>query len=519
MPATNEEQYLLELLNDARLNPMGDAGRYISAYSPLTSPIGNIQQAFNYFGVNGPALQQQYQALVPVQPLVWNEQLAVAARNHNTAMIGADQQTHQAPGEPALGERATSAGYGNWQRLAENVYAFSDDPLYSHAAFMVDWGQGPNGIQDPPGHRNTIMNGALREVGIAQTTESNPATQVGPQLVTQDFGARFGSGSFVLGVAYNDTNGNRFYTPGEGLGGLSVSLGGGAATSAASGGYGLETFATGLQTLGFSGAGLTGAVTVSVSLAAQSNIKIDIVNGSWLKTSTSAVVSGPITTIEGLGVYGLNLVAAGPNPHNLLGTPSNDSLDGGSGADCIAGSWGADFIRGLDGNDDIYAGGENDDANGNMGADLVRGEDGADTVRGGQGNDQVFGGAGDDGHVNGNIGEDLVYGGEGNDTVYGGQGGDTLYGENGDDWVSGDLGADVLYGGAGADRFLMRAGGGVDWVADFNSALGDRIQLSPGQGWTIVTEAGQAVIDLGNGDRIGLAGVSTTQMGDWLVVV
>ena len=519
MPATSEEQYHLELLNDARLNPMGDAARYITGYSPLTSQFANVQQAFNFFNVNGSALLQQYQTLTPVQPLAWNEQLATAARGHNTAMIAADQQTHQAPGEADIAGRANNAGYTNWSRLAENVYAFSDDPLYAHAAFMVDWGQGPNGIQDPPGHRNSIMNGALREVGIAQVAESNPSTQVGPQLVTQDFGARFGTGSFIVGVAYNDANANRFYTPGEGLGGLSVSLGGGSTSSAASGGYALESFANGAQTISFSGAGLSGPVSVSVSLAGAANIKIDVINGAWLKTSTSMVVSGPITTIEGLGVFGLNLVATGSNAHNLIGTASNDSLDGGSGADCISGSWGADFIRGLDGNDDIYAGGENDDANGNMGADTVRGEDGADTVRGGQGNDQVFGGNGDDGHVNGNIGEDLVYGGEGNDTVFGGQGADSLYGENGNDWLSGDLGDDVLNGGSGADRFLMRAGGGIDWVADFNSASGDRIQLSPGQGYTIVSESGQAVIDLGGGSRIGLVGVSVSQMGDWLIVV
>ncbi len=110
-----------------------------------------------------------------------------------------------------------------------------------------------------------------------------------------------------------------------------------------------------------------------------------------------------------------------------------------------------------------------------------------------------------------------MYGGDGNDTVYGGQGNDTVYGGAGDDLISGDLGNDILYGGPGADRFAFRPGGGVDWIADFNSAEGDRIVLPAGTAYTVTTYQGQAVVDLGHGDQIGLVGVSPSQMGDWLV--
>ena len=167
-----------------------------------------------------------------------------------------------------------------------------------------------------------------------------------------------------------------------------------------------------------------------------------------------------------------------------------------------------DFIRGLNGDDIIYGDEGNDDVNGNQGQDLVDGGDGDDTVRGGQGNDEVYGGEGNDGHVNGNIGNDIVRGGNGNDTVYGGQNDATLYGDAGDDRLSGDLGNDILYGNSGADRFVMLATGGVDWVADFNAAEGDRVQLATGQAYSVVNVSGQVYIQLTGGGAIGLAGVS-----------
>jgi hypothetical protein len=42
---TNEEQFYLELINDARLDPMGDAAKYLTSYSPLTSSDPDIQKA------------------------------------------------------------------------------------------------------------------------------------------------------------------------------------------------------------------------------------------------------------------------------------------------------------------------------------------------------------------------------------------------------------------------------------------------------------------------------------------
>jgi Ca2+-binding RTX toxin-like protein len=155
--------------------------------------------------------------------------------------------------------------------------------------------------------------------------------------------------------------------------------------------------------------------------------------------------------------------------------------------------------------------------NGSSSADTLFAFAGADTVRGGSGDDLLNGDDGDD-IVSGNKGADNVRGGAGADTLYGGQGADTLYGEAGNDLASGDVGNDILFGGAGADRVALRSGGGTDWVGDFNSAEGDRIQIAPGVAYTVTSYLGQAVISIATGEQIGLAGVSIAQMGDWLLV-
>lgn len=502
MPTTAAEQYLLELVNDARLDPLGNAARYITSYNPLTSSASNIQSALNFFNVSGSALQSQYAALTPVQPLAYNDQLEAAARGHNNAMIAADSQSHQTPGEADLGGRLTAQGYA-FTRAGENIYAFADDPLYAHAGFMVDWGGSAStgGMQSPPGHRNNIMDGNFREIGVAITNESNPNTSVGPQVVTEDLGSRGASGALILGVAYSDTDKNNFYTIGEGTAGLTVAVGAASTSSAASGGYTLQTSATGAQTINLSGAGLAGTVSVGATLTATTNLKIDVVSGDTLKISGSAKISGAVTTIQGLGIAGLSL-STDDLSHSLVGTVGADTLAGGAGNDTMRGGLGADRVTGGFGNDLIY---------GNLGTDIIYGNQGSDTLFGGQDADAVFGGQGND-IVYGNLGNDVVYGNLGNDVLYGGQGNDTLYGGQGNDTLFGNAGDDVLYGNLGSDVFRFNSGSGRDLILGFSRAENDRINVG-GQTYTVTqAQNGDALLNLSGGGVVQIGGVAPGQV-------
>src|SRR5262245_10971831 len=110
MPATALEQLQLELVNEARLNPMASAARYITSFSPLTSNVASIQQNFDFHGVVEQTLLNAFKALKPVQPLAWNESLGNAADAHNAVMIAVNQQTHKADGEADMAARAQAAG-------------------------------------------------------------------------------------------------------------------------------------------------------------------------------------------------------------------------------------------------------------------------------------------------------------------------------------------------------------------------------------------------------------------------
>jgi len=551
MPSSAPEQLLLELVNDARLDPLGNAARYIGSYAPLVSGDAGIQSALDYFDVDGLLLYQQYLALVPAQPLAWNDALATAARLHNDAMIAFDEQSHQLPGEPSLGTRITNQGYA-FQRAAENVFAFAEDPLYAHAGFMVDWGFGPGGIQTPAGHRIAIMNPLYREIGIGITAENNPATDVGPEVVTQVFGSRGTSGAFVLGVAYADADGDGFYSIGEGVAGLSVALGVASTASSFSGGYTLQTTSTGAQTITLTGAGLAGAVSVAVTLAAGSNIKLDLVDGGVLRVSASASVTGPVTTLQGLGLGGL-VLSTGDGAQRILGTPGNDTLSGGGGDDTLNGGAGADWMDGGPGNDfyhvdhpgDVIVDASGDDivqssiaytlpagierllltglatdGTGNAGANLIagngvantlRGLAGNDTIGGGGGNDTLYGDAGED-QLYGEAGDDWIFGGDDYDLIFGGEGNDLIMGQGGGDIVFGQSGTDLIDGGAGTDVLFGQEGDDVI----FGDEADDQIIGGPGND-TLMGERGGLSLTGGNDWIYGDTEVLSLVGGDDLI--
>jgi Ca2+-binding RTX toxin-like protein len=76
------------------------------------------------------------------------------------------------------------------------------------------------------------------------------------------------------------------------------------------------------------------------------------------------------------------------------------------------------------------------------------------------------------------------------DILIGGDGNYLLRGLDGDDILEDGAGADTLEGGAGADRFLLRADGAIDRIADFEPGI-DRLDLSD---WPLLYDAGQLTI-------------------------
>lgn len=215
---TAQEQQMLELVNRIRQAPAAELNILLNSGDP------NIDNALTFFNVDRSTLNQQWSQLSPTAPVAWSSELSNAALSHNQQMIAANLQSHQVPGELPFAQRNVNAGYQDFSYLGENIAAYSTSILQGAASLAVDWGNGPGGIQSPAGHRNNIMSGNFREIGIGVT--GNSGNSLGSQVITQELGNRFSlqNKAWLLGVVFNDNNNNQFYDVGEGLSGVTVEV-------------------------------------------------------------------------------------------------------------------------------------------------------------------------------------------------------------------------------------------------------------------------------------------------------
>lgn len=469
------EQEMLELLNHFRDDPQAELDKLLSSHpSPLTARDADVQAALDFFSVNGAALESQFANLSPAPPLAWNEALSNAAENHNNLMIQFDLQSHQLPGEAGLLERNVAAGY-DWEfsvRVGENIFAYSQSVIYGHAAFVIDWGFGPNGIQDPAGHRINMLDQGFQEVGISIVEESNPSTLAGPLVISQEFGRRGNYGNpAVVGVVYDDLNADGFYNAGEGLAGVTIELSGTngtfTTTSLSAGGYQVKV-PSGTYTATASGGALGGEIREFNVMVGGSNVKVDFdaANTGEVPTHTIDLADGSphVVIIQDDGVAGNGIsqviidgaVSVFPVPTTTIVINGGDLADSISVTSLDSSFTGEIIINGNAGNDSID----------------VSAVSLATTLTGGLGDDLLIGGAAAD-FLNGGSGDDTAAGNAGNDTINGGSGRDSLDGGEGDDTVSGQgSSGDVLTGGSGNDR--VDGGAGVDTIfetADTNFTL------------------------------------------------
>lgn len=242
---TDLEQLNLEYINRARASAVAEALRL------RDTDDADVVNALQFFAVDTQLMLQQFATLTETaQPLAFNERLLQAARLHSQDMLNNAFQSHTSSAQPvppnqpgdSMVDRLTRQGYQFWT-AGENVYSYARSMWHAHAGFNIDWGQTVSGgsiggMQDPPGHRESIHNPLFREVGIGVIAGSNG--NVGPYVVTQNFGTEtVRNQPFLTGVVFRDVNGNNFYDPGEGIGGVLVSVAGErfAARTSASGGY------------------------------------------------------------------------------------------------------------------------------------------------------------------------------------------------------------------------------------------------------------------------------------------
>ena len=271
---SSHEQYLVELLNRARANPLAEVAR--TGISSLNEGV--------------PA--DKIISTDPKQPLAIHLMLTDAARRHSQWMIDNDTFSHNEPAPRASpGDRMTAAGYSfvpSWT-WGENIAIYMSYPSAPdtttavadlHDGLFIDENYAGRG------HRINMMNPTFKEIGSGVATGLFFSSPYNWQSVdcTQDFAmSSYLSGdSFLTGVAYNDTlvTANNFYTPGEGLSGVTVTAVRQSdnltrtMTTWPSGGYSLRV-PPGTYTVTASGVGLGGIVTYTGVAVAAQNVKRD----------------------------------------------------------------------------------------------------------------------------------------------------------------------------------------------------------------------------------------------------
>ena len=203
---TAEEQYILELINRARMNPSAEGTR---------------------LGINiNEGLSAGFTA-VARPPLAMNKLLLGTARGHSDDMFARNYFAHSTPEGVDPFDRIAAAGY-NDSSAGENIASISTlDGIPLEDLLMVDAGYPGRGhrtnlLDIRPATQNSFI---YREIGVG--LKSGMTGGANKSLLTQDFG-RSSVGPFLLGVVYQDSNHNGFYDAGEGLSGVTVAPGSGA---------------------------------------------------------------------------------------------------------------------------------------------------------------------------------------------------------------------------------------------------------------------------------------------------
>ena len=550
MSLTDAEQYLLELINRGRLNPLGEADRYgVGLNEGLDA--GTISSG-------------------PLQVLAQNDLLSNAAADHSAWMLQTNTFSHTGRGGSSPGDRMAAADYeftGAWSWRENLAWSGTTGTMDLEGIIEEQYA----GLYRSPGHRVNTFASEVTEIGIGQVRGS--FTQDGnvydSSMLTENF-ATSGGDQFVTGVAYRDADRDAFYSIGEGQGGISFSTGGSQESTASSGGYSLNVGGLAEVRLTVGQGEVTYAV-LDVDLGA-GNAKVDLVTAAdgarYLALSADTdMISGVVDARllgrgdlmlqgtddrnvltgnsgdnriygEGAGdtVYGgsgddylsggtgWDTIYGGEGADKISGGDQNDILKGGKGSDRLSGGYGVDRVSGQDGDDSIWTGVGRDKAWGGAGADVIKGgkdgdmlygNSGADRLYGEDGWDKLYGGSSND-KIWGGAGNDLIKGDTGNDYLNGGQGNDKLFGYTGRDRLDGAKGNDMLTGGDGADTFVFTSGN--DQVMDFENNV-DTILIYQSVAGVGVDKAdvmalgeivnGDAVFDFGDGNVLTVRDVAS----------
>ncbi|WP_194097197.1 CAP domain-containing protein [Marivivens aquimaris] len=413
---TAVEQYILELINRARLDPEAEAKR-------LGIEVNE--------GLAAGTISSEAKQVLASDDLLHDAAYDYAVWSLTNDTFNGD---HSGPGGNTPGDRMEDAGYENLGRWGENIAlqqftgSMSETAL-ADALYDSLWASSS--------HRVGTMNGNFTEIGLAYVDGEFRGYDAA--MLTEDFADSSADTYFVTGVFYLDLDEDGFYSIGEGQGKYWVRADDTRQGAENAGGYAIEVDPSRAVDVRFGdGNGQIGRLTMDLR---DGNGKLDYVtdiyDNSVVHLSASANLHSGIDEAHLLGVADLN----------LTGGRTGEDLYGNSGKNLIAGMNGNDFIDGGDGKDKL------------------RGGKGRDEIEGGSGTDRLFGNGGND-RLDGQAGRDFYKGGAGNDTFVFRSGNDKILDfKDGDDSIE-LVARNLGIKGATVDDVMDQAyiNGGSAWI-------------------------------------------------------
>lgn len=302
------EQLLIEMINRTRLDPLGEAERFGI----------DLNEGLNAGALDGSARQ----VLSP------NSSLQDAAEAHGEWMLAENIFSHTGAGGSSTEDRMSAAGYEFTGR-----YTSGENLTYQGSTGSIDL----NTLMEDKhhadlflsaGHRVNMLHDFYKEIGVSQTLGvfTSGSNNFNTSMVVEDF-ASSGNDVFLTGVTYTDSDGDDFYSIGEGRGNVQIQAAGNSTQTQTAGGYGIALSAVSDVVVSLGGIGLL------VDLSG-GNGKLDLVNGDDVRTSVDTILTSAAGSLTALGVGDINLTGYG-GVDVLVGNKGDNILDGGAGADTV----------------------------------------------------------------------------------------------------------------------------------------------------------------------------------------
>lgn len=267
---TAEEQLIVELVNRARLDPLGELGRQDEGFAA---------------GVT----------TAPKEALAVVQTLSDASDAHSQDMDNRDFFAHTNPDGESPSDRAIEAGHGS-RFVGENIgWVGSTRTSFDEQARAE--GHHDN-LWDSDGHQQNFMSERWSEIGVGYDYGDYLGYE-GSTFVTEMFGDR--GETYLTGVVIEDEDGDEFYDIGEGQGGVQITAYDGenvyATATWDSGGYTLALPA-GTYRVVFEGGDLDVPYETDVTIGDE-NVKLDVIDpGGAVAASLSASALPEIPTVE-----------------------------------------------------------------------------------------------------------------------------------------------------------------------------------------------------------------------------